>query len=79
MLFRSNINWQTPRSLIGCGTVMVLFGLLLLTPFIALLIKALGWFFIALGVIFAALGILTWTMIPRRARRDDIDRDGDLF
>ena len=62
MLFRYSLGRGGPVGMVGCGTVLILMGLLFISPFIAILIKALGWFFVALGVMIAALGLLTWIM-----------------
>ena len=45
---------------IGCGAVLVILGLLLLSPLIRWLITALGYIFIALGGVAVAVGILSW-------------------
>ena len=74
-MFAYKFNWQGPRAMIGCGAILILFGILLLTPLIAALIKVLGWTLVALGVVVIALGLLVWTTLPRnRGDRDDGDR-----
>ena len=54
--------------MVGCGTLLILMGLLFISPIIAILIKALGWFFVALGVMIAALGLMIWIMGPKGDR-----------
>ncbi len=62
MQFRHSLGRGGPLGMVGCGTLLILMGLLFISPIIAILIKAIGWFFVALGVMVAALGILTWIM-----------------
>ena len=45
---------------IGCGSILALFGLILLTPVGIWLVKAAGWISIVLGLIFVAAGIYYW-------------------
>jgi 1,4-dihydroxy-2-naphthoate octaprenyltransferase len=42
---------------IGCGGLLAVFGLVLLTPVGIWLVKALGWISIVLGTIFVVTGI----------------------
>ena len=55
MRFRLNTrsNW-TP---IGCGSALVLFGLILLTPVGVWLVKAVGWLSLVVGLMLLATGI----------------------
>ena len=62
MFFRYSLGRGGPVGMVSCGTLLIIMGLLFISPFIAFLIHAIGWFFVALGVMVAALGILTWIM-----------------
>ncbi len=55
MRFRFN-----PRSSwtpVGCGSALVLFGLILLTPVGVWLVKAVGWLSLVVGLVLLATGI----------------------
>lgn len=45
---------------IGCGSLLALFRLILLTPFGVWLVTAVGWLSIVLGLIFVAASIYYW-------------------
>ena len=46
--------------LIGCGSLLALLGLILLTPVGVWLVTAIGWISIVLGLIFVVSGIYYW-------------------
>ena len=54
------------REVTGCGALLALFGLVLLTPAGVFLIKAVGWISVVLGLIFVAFGIYYWLAGSRR-------------
>jgi hypothetical protein len=58
MLYRFDLN--APRASVGCGLLLALLGIILLTPLVDLLIGILGWTFIVLGLIFVVLGVSSW-------------------
>ena len=64
MLYRFDLNG--PRASIGCGLLLALLGIILLTPLVDLLIGILGWTFIVLGLIVVVLGVLSWLFCSRR-------------
>ena len=45
---------------IGCGALLVLFGLILLTPVGVFLVKAVGYLSLVVGLILAVTGIYYW-------------------
>ncbi len=51
---------------IGCGSLLALFGLVLLTPFGVFLVKAVGWISLTVGIIVAAAGVHSWVVRFRR-------------
>lgn len=51
---------------IGCGAVILLLGLVLISPVGVFLIKAVGWMVTILGVALVAVGILSWLSGSRR-------------
>ena len=51
---------------IGCGTMLALFGLLLLSPVGVWLVKALGWLSLAVGLLLLATGAYYWLFRSRR-------------
>ena len=51
---------------IGCGALLVVLGLVFLSPVIDWLITALGYVFIALGVVAVVLGVISWLFGSRR-------------
>jgi hypothetical protein len=52
---------------IGCGAVIALFGLILLTPVGVWLVKAVGWMSVVLGLVIVATGVCYW-LRGRRGR-----------
>ena len=51
---------------IGCGAVILLLGLVLISPVGVFLIKAVGWVVTILGVALVVMGILSWLSGSRR-------------
>lgn len=51
---------------IGCGAMLALFGLILLTPVGVILVKAVGYISLAVGLILVATGIYYWLSRFRR-------------
>ena len=51
---------------IGCGSLLALFGLALLTPFGIFLVKAAGWISLTVGLILVVSGIYAWAIKFRR-------------
>jgi hypothetical protein len=47
MFIRYSLGRRGPVGMVSCGTLLILMGLLFISPLIAILIKALGWFFLA--------------------------------
>ena len=64
MLYRYDMNG--PRASFGCGLLLFLLGVILLTPLTRFLIDILGWALIILGLIALVLAALTWLLRPRR-------------
>ena len=57
-----------PGAGIGCGGLVVVLGLVLISPVGEWLIKGIGWIFILLGVFIAVTGVYYWIRSPRRGR-----------
>ena len=57
-----------PSAGIGCGGVIIVLGLILVSPVGEWLIKSIGWVFIVMGVLIAVAGIFYWMKGPRRGR-----------
>ena len=57
-----------PGAGIGCGGIMAVFGLILVSPVGEWLIKGIGWVFIFMGVFIAVTGVYLWMRGPRRDR-----------
>ena len=49
-----------PGPTIGCGALLALLGLILISPVGAFLIKALGWIVLVVGVAVVVVGVLAW-------------------
>ena len=45
---------------IGCGAIIALFGLILLTPVGVWLVIAVGWISVVLGLVIVATGVYYW-------------------
>jgi hypothetical protein len=66
MLYRYDMNG--PRASFGCGLLLLLLGVILLTPLTRFLIDILGWTLIVLGLIALVVAVLSWLFGPRRPR-----------
>lgn len=64
MLYRYDMNG--PRASFGCGLLLFLLGVVLLTPLTRFLIEILGWVLIVLELIALVLAALTWLLGSRR-------------
>ncbi len=64
MIYR--VDWNNAEAVIGCGVILTLLGVVIISPVVALLIKDNGWLLIALGLIVVALGIGSWALGTRR-------------
>ena len=62
---RYRIGGAGPVPAIGCGVLIALFGLILLTPVGVWLVKALGWISVVLGLIIVATGVYYWLRSSR--------------
>ena len=54
-----------PGAGIGCGGILAVFGLILVSPVGEWLIKGIGWILIIAGVFATATGIYYWLRGPR--------------
>jgi hypothetical protein len=55
-----------PGAGIGCGGLVAVLGLILVSPVGEWLIKGIGWILIIMGVFAAATGVYYWIRGPRR-------------
>ncbi len=55
-----------PGSGIGCGGLVAVLGLILVSPVGEWLIKGIGWILIIMGVLIAVTGVYMWIKGPRR-------------
>ncbi len=55
-----------PSAGIGCGGILAVFGLILVSPVGEWLIKGIGWILIIAGVFAIGTGIYYWMKGPRR-------------
>ena len=55
-----------PRAGIGCGGLVAVVGLVLVSPVGEWLIKGIGWSLILLGIFIAVTGVYYWIRGPRR-------------
>ncbi len=55
-----------PSAGIGCGGILAVFGLILVSPVGEWLIKGIGWVLIIMGVFIILTGIFYWMKGPRR-------------
>jgi hypothetical protein len=55
-----------PGAGIGCGGILAVVGLILVSPVGEWLIKGIGWILIVMGVFTAITGIYFWIKGPRR-------------
>jgi len=53
---------------IGCGGIVAVLGLILISPVGAVLVKGIGWIFIIFGVFIVIIGIYYWLKGPRKGR-----------
>ena len=63
MLYRFDMNGR--RASFGCGLLLLLLGLVLLTPLTKFLIDLLGWVLVVLGLIALVLAALSWLFRSR--------------
>ena len=56
-----------PGAGIGCGGIMAVLGLILVSPVGEWLIKGIGWVLILLGVFIVVTGVYLWMKGPRRS------------
>jgi hypothetical protein len=66
MHFRTGSNGG--KALIGCGALLALSGLLVVTPLGMWLVRALGWIAVLMGFFFAIMGGFLWLSALRRRR-----------
>ena len=57
---RYRIGGAGPGPAIGCGALIAIFGLILLTPVGVWLVKGVGWISVVLGSIIVATGVYYW-------------------
>ena len=57
-----------PSAGIGCGGILAVLGLVLVSPVGEWLIKGIGWVLIVIGVLIVATGFYQWMKRPRRDR-----------
>ena len=55
-----------PSAGIGCGGILAVMGLILVSPVGEWLIKGIGWVLIVIGVLVVVTGIYQWMEGPRR-------------
>jgi hypothetical protein len=55
-----------PSAGIGCGGILAVMGLILVSPVGKWLIKGIGWVLIVIGVLVVVTGIYQWMKGPRR-------------
>ena len=55
-----------PGAGIGCGGLVAVLGLVLVSPVGEWLIKGIGWILILMGVFIAVTGVYLWMKGPRR-------------
>ena len=65
---RYRIGGAGPGPAIGCGAIIALFGLILLTPVGVWLVKGVGWISVVLGVIIVVTGVYYWLRGSRGSR-----------
>jgi len=58
-------DWDRTKATIGCGVLLLLLGLVLISPVVAWLIKAVGWVLIVIGIVVVILGVASWIFAPR--------------
>lgn len=68
-MFDLRLGGAGPGPALGCGTLLVLLGIILISPVGAFLITTLGWVTAVAGVVLIVLGILSWLSGNRRDRR----------
>ncbi len=59
-------NATGPGAGIGCGGLIAILGLILVSPVGEWLIKGLGWIFIVMGIFIAVSGVYLWMKGPRK-------------
>ncbi len=57
-----------PGAGIGCGGIVAVSGLILISPVGAALVKGIGWIFILFGVFLVITGIYYWLKGPSKGR-----------
>ena len=57
-----------PGAGIGCGGIVAVLGLILISPVGAVLVKGIGWIFILFGVFIVITGIYYWLKGPSKDR-----------
>ena len=64
MIYR--VDWNNPKAVIGCGVIRTVLGVVILSPVVVGLFKAIGGLLILLGLIVLAMGIGSWALGTRR-------------
>ena len=68
-MFGLRLGGSGPGPALGCGGLLVLLGIILISPIGAFLITTLGWVSAAAGVLLIVLAILSWLTNNRRGRQ----------
>tara|TARA_Y100000588_G_scaffold56840_1_gene54660 strand:- start:1354 stop:1560 length:207 start_codon:yes stop_codon:yes gene_type:complete len=63
-----NLRNAGPGAGIGCGGLVALVGLILVSPVGEWLIKGIGWILIVMGVVIAVTGVWYWMKRPKNDR-----------
>ncbi len=63
MIYR--VDWNNPKAVIGCGVIRTVLGVVILSPVVVGLIKAIGGFHFDLNLV-VALGVGSWALGSRR-------------
>jgi hypothetical protein len=66
-----NLGGAAPTAGVGCGGLLFLLGLILVSPVGEWLIKGIGWIFIVMGVFAIGTGIYFWIKGSRNRCRSD--------
>ena len=61
-----NVGWNNAKAVIGCGGILTLLGVVIISPVVAWLLNAIGWLLILFGLIVVALGVGSWALGTRR-------------
>ncbi len=64
MIYR--VDWNNSKAVIGCGMILTLLGVVIISPVVAWLINVIGWLLMVFGLLGVTVGVGSWALGTRR-------------